>query len=105
MGQTPPSAPTKATVLLVDDQPIVRQGLVQLINATADLSVCAEASTGREALDLLESTNPDVAIVDISLEDRNGVELIKDMVARRPGLACLAMSMYDEAMYALRVLR
>ncbi|WP_428938719.1 response regulator transcription factor [Fontivita pretiosa] len=92
-------------VLLVDDHPIVRQGLAQLINAAGDLSVCGEASTASEALDLLNRTNPDVVIVDISLTDRNGVELIKDIVAQRPGLPCLALSMYDEAMYALRVLR
>jgi DNA-binding NarL/FixJ family response regulator len=95
----------KARVLLVDDHPIVRQGLAQLINASPDLAVCAEASTGREALDLVDSAKPDIVIVDISLEDRNGVELIKDIVARREGLACVALSMYDEAMYALRVLR
>ncbi|HEY7090881.1 MAG TPA: response regulator transcription factor [Tepidisphaeraceae bacterium] len=95
----------KAKVLLVDDHPIVRQGLAQLINAAPDMIVCAEASTGRETLDLIESSKPDVAIVDISLEDRNGVELIKDMISRRAGLPCLALSMYDEAMYALRVLR
>ncbi len=91
--------------MLVDDHPIVRQGLAQLINAAADLVICGEASTAREALDLLETCSPDVVIVDISLEDRNGVELIKDIVARRPGLPSLALSMYDEAMYAMRVLR
>jgi DNA-binding NarL/FixJ family response regulator len=107
MSQPGPASASekKANVLLVDDHPIVRQGLVQLINATGDLTVCGEASSGREALDLLRATAPDLAIVDISLEDRNGVELIKDMIAQRPGLACLAMSMYDETMYALRVLR
>ncbi|HWP39649.1 MAG TPA: response regulator transcription factor [Tepidisphaeraceae bacterium] len=93
------------SVLLVDDHPIVREGLAQLINACDDLNVCGEASTAAEALDLLSRANPDVVIVDISLTDRNGVELIKDIVAQRPGLPCLALSMYDEAMYALRVLR
>ena len=96
---------TRSNVLLVDDHPIVRQGLVQLINATDDLFVSAEASTGREAIDLIEGNPPHIAIVDISLEDRNGVELIKDIVARFPSVPCLALSMYDEAMYALRVLR
>ncbi len=95
----------RSRVLLVDDHPIVRQGLAQLINASNDLTVCAEASTAREAMDLLESNTPDIAIVDISLEDRNGVELIKDIVAKQPELPCLALSMYDEAMYAIRVLR
>jgi len=97
--------PTKSKVLLVDDHPIMRQGLTQLINAAADLVVCGEAATAREALDQLETLNPDVVIVDISLEDRNGVELIKDITARHPQLPCLALSMYDESMYALRVLR
>src|SRR5215471_10864514 len=97
--------PTKSKVLLVDDHPIMRQGLTQLINAAADLVVCGEAATAREALDQLETLNPDIVIVDISLEDRNGVELIKDITGRHPQLPCLALSMYDESMYALRVLR
>jgi DNA-binding NarL/FixJ family response regulator len=95
----------RAKVLLVDDHPIVRQGLAQLINAAADLIVCGEASTGREALDMIPKVKPDIAIIDISLEDRNGVELIKDILAHQPDLPCLALSMYDEAMYAMRVLR
>src|SRR5581483_2137597 len=92
-------------VLLVDDHPIVRQGLAQLINASGDLNVCGEASTAREALEMLDSSNADIIVVDISLEDRNGVELIKDIVAKNPQMPCLALSMYDETMYALRVLR
>jgi len=95
---------TKSKVLLVDDHPIVRQGLTQLINAATDLVVCGEASTAREALNLLETLNPDIVIVDISLEDRNGVELIKDIVGRNPQMPCMALSMYDESMYAMRVL-
>jgi DNA-binding NarL/FixJ family response regulator len=94
-----------ARVLLVDDHPIVRQGLAQLTNAAGDLLVCAEASSARQALELLETTPVDVAVIDIALEDRNGVELIKDIVARFPGVRCLALSMYDEAIYAMRVLR
>jgi len=62
---------TRSNVLLVDDHPIVRQGLVQLINATDDLFVSAEASTGREAMELIAAHPPAIAIVDISLEDRN----------------------------------
>jgi DNA-binding NarL/FixJ family response regulator len=100
---TPPE--TRSRILLVDDHPIVRQGLTQLINASGDLVVCGEASSAREALDALESCDPGIVVVDISLEDRNGVELIKDIVIKRPGLPCLALSMYDEAMYAMRVLR
>lgn len=101
---TPPAA-RKAGVLLVDDHPIVRQGLAQLINDEPDLAVCGEAGTAREALDAIERNKPDVAIIDISLEDRSGVELIKDIQSRWPDLPCLALSMYDESMYAVRVLR
>jgi DNA-binding NarL/FixJ family response regulator len=102
---SPPSSIPRFRVLLVDDHPIVRQGLTELINTTTDLCVCGEASTGREALSLVETTSPDIAVIDISLEDRNGVELIRDIVDLRPGLPCLVLSMYNETMYALRVLR
>ncbi len=95
----------KSTVLLIDDHPIVRQGLLQLINDEPDLVVVAEASTAREAMTIAEELNPDVAVVDISLEDRSGVELIKDFRAAHPRTVCLALSMYDESMYAMRVLR
>ena len=95
----------KTRVFLVDDHPIVRQGLGQLINAEHDLIVSGEASSAREALEMLIAPLPDVVIIDISLEDRNGVELIKDIIGRHAGLPCLALSMYDETMYAVRVLR
>jgi DNA-binding NarL/FixJ family response regulator len=95
----------KSRVFVVDDHPIVRRGLSHLINGEQDLIVSAEASSAREALEMLVSPLPDIVIVDISLEDRNGVELIKDIVTRHPGLPCLVLSMYDENMYALRVLR
>lgn len=101
----PRSDTGKYQILLIDDHPIVRQGLVQLINQEADMHVCAEASSAREAMELAESTRPDVAVVDISLEDRSGVELIKEFGQRFPKMLCLALSMYDESMYAVRVLR
>lgn len=100
---TPDAA--KHTVLLIDDHPIVRQGLIQLINQEPDLIVSGEASTAREALEFVARSTPEVAIVDISLEDRSGVELIKDFRQRFPTVLCLALSMYDESMYAVRVLR
>jgi DNA-binding NarL/FixJ family response regulator len=101
----PRPASGKYKVLLIDDHPIVRQGLVQLINQEVDMFVVAEASSAREAMEQAEATKPDVAIVDISLEDRSGVELIKDFGQRHPNMLCLALSMYDESMYAVRVLR
>ena len=95
----------KSGILLVDDHPIVREGLVQLINAEPDLVVCGEASTGRDAMNLIRSSDVDLALVDISLQDCSGVELIKDIVAVRATLPCFALSMYDEALYAMCVLR
>ena len=94
-----------ARVLLVDDHPIVREGLAALINAAGDLIVCGQASGGNEALSILAECDPDVAVVDISLADRNGVDLIRDCWQPSPQLPCLALSMYDESMYAMRVLR
>lgn len=95
----------RSRVLLVDDHPIVRQGLVALIDATGDLCACGEASSAAEALEAIERCDPDIVVIDISLGDRNGVELIKDIGARFPKLPTLALSMYDEAMYAMRVLK
>src|SRR5207248_8829100 len=95
----------KAKVLLVDDHPIVRQGLGQLINEEPDLSICAEAEDFQQALAALEDARPDVAIVDISLKDRSGIELIKEIRAKQPDLPILVLSMHDESLHAERVLR
>jgi DNA-binding NarL/FixJ family response regulator len=95
----------KKTIFIVDDHPIVREGLSRLINAEDDLIVCGEASSAAETLEKVGAPLPSALIVDISLSDRNGVELIKDITDRHPGLPCLALSMYDETMYAVRVLR
>jgi DNA-binding NarL/FixJ family response regulator len=95
----------KARVLLVDDHPIVRQGLGQLINEEPDLSIVAEAEDFPQALAALDEAHPDVAIVDISLKDRSGVELIKEIRARKPELPILVLSMHDESLHAERVLR
>ncbi len=96
---------TKAKVLLVDDHPIVRQGLGQLINEEPDLSICAEAEDFQQALTALDDAHPDVAIVDISLKDRSGIELIKEIRSRKPELPILVLSMHDESLHAERVLR
>jgi DNA-binding NarL/FixJ family response regulator len=93
------------SVLLIDDHPIVRQGLSQLINQEPDLHVSCEAASAREALEILAKETPDIAIVDIALEDRSGIELIKDLRNRNPNLPVLALSMHDEALYAERALR
>jgi DNA-binding NarL/FixJ family response regulator len=95
----------KARVLLVDDHPIVRQGLGQLINEEPDLAIVAEAEDFPQALAAVDASQPDVAIVDISLKDRSGIELIKEIRAKRPELPILVLSMHDESLHAERVLR
>jgi len=92
-------------IVLVDDHPIVRDGLAQLINRSGDLVVCAEAGDAGEALRLFEELRPDMAIVDISLKGVDGLELIKQARSRWPGLRVLALSMHSEELYAERVLR
>ncbi len=98
-------AKQRQRLLVVDDHPMMRQGLAQLINHEPDLTVCAEADTAKQALDLAVSGKPDLVLLDISLPDRSGLELIKDLQALNPHLPVLAVSMHDEALYAERVLR
>jgi DNA-binding NarL/FixJ family response regulator len=105
MTTIPESGTRKRSILLIDDHPIVRQGLAQLINQEPDLHVSSEAASAREALEMLEKEMPDIAIVDISLDDRSGIELIKDLRARNENLPVLVLSMHDEALYAERALR
>lgn len=95
----------KSKVLLVDDHPIIRQGLSQMINHEPDLAVCGEAESVREALEVIASTGPDIVIVDISLKGSSGIDLIKDIKVRHPKLPALVLSMHDESLYAERVLR
>lgn len=91
-------------VLLVDDHPIVRQGLRRLIEQEEDLSVCGEAETARDARTAIKELNPDVVIVDISLKQGDGIELVRDTRAHHPSLPLLVLSMHDEAIYAERML-
>ena len=92
-------------VLIVDDHPMMRQGLAQLIDNEPDLKVVAEADTGGQGLDIVVKEKLDLAVLDISLPDRNGLELIKDIRSVKPELPVLIISMHDEALYAERVLR
>lgn len=92
-------------IIIVDDHPIVRQGLENLINHESDLSVCGQAENAHQAMKAIKMLNPDMIIVDISLEEKNGLELIKDINAQYPRLPILALSMHDETLYAERVLR
>ena len=95
----------KARILVVDDHPIVREGLVRVIDQTPDLLVCGHAENIAQAVVLVDNSKPDLVIVDISLGGQNGIELIKDIKVRHPALPVLVHSMYDETMYAERCLR
>ena len=95
----------KLRVLIVDDHPIVRHGLRQLISQEPDLEVSGEAERPSEALKAIASLKPHVAIVDLSLREGSGLELIKDIKVRHPKLAVLVLSMHDESIYGERVLR
>ncbi len=92
-------------ILIVDDHPIVRQGITLLVNQEPDLMICGEADSASGALKIIEQTKPDVAIVDLSLNQSSGLELIKDLKIRYPQLQILVLSMRDESFYAERVLR
>jgi DNA-binding NarL/FixJ family response regulator len=92
-------------ILIVDDHPMMRKGLAQLIDNEPDLKVCAEADTAGQAIDLVVKQKFDLALLDISLPDKNGLELIKDIRALNPELPVLVVSMHDELIYAERVLR
>lgn len=95
----------KRKVLLVDDHPIVREGMALLINREADLEVCAAAEDSSAALDAIESHRPDLAIVDISLPGRDGLELLKTIRAKHSQMPVLILSMHGETTYAERALR
>lgn len=97
--------PAAKRVLIVDDHPMMRQGLAQLVDNEPDLKVCAEAETAGQALNVTTSQKLDLILLDISLPDKNGLELIKDILAQNPGLPILVVSMHDETIYAERVLR
>ena len=95
----------KSRVFVVDDHPIVRQGLALLINREDDLVVCGEAEDAHTAIQSVATTKPDILIVDISLNGPDGLDLLKDVRTRYPELPVLILSMHDESIYAERALR
>jgi DNA-binding NarL/FixJ family response regulator len=99
------TAPKKYRVYVVDDHPIVRQGLGLMINREADMVVCGEAEEAHSALQALTTLQPDVMIVDISLIGPDGIELVKAIRARNVSLPILMLSMHDESTYAERAIR
>ncbi len=95
----------KAKIIIVDDHPIVREGLADLINKEDDLVVCGEAEDAYQAMAVIRELEPDIAIVDISLQDTSGLELIKDIKVQYSSLPVLTLSMHEESLYAERALR
>ena len=102
---TPDQAPAKRRIFLVDDHPLVCEGLTIMINRQIDLVVCGEAGSAQEALQAIEALRPDAALVDLTLASGSGLELLKDLRACCPGTALVVLSMHDEATYAERALR
>ena len=97
--------PRKSKVFLVDDHPILRQGLSKLINDQPDLAVCGEAEGPHDALEGIGRTKPDLVLLDLSLAGGDGMELCKQLQERYQGLPALIISMHDESLYAERCLR
>jgi DNA-binding NarL/FixJ family response regulator len=95
---------TKIKVLLVDDHPLVREGLVNLINQQPDMEICGEAGNETQALEMIGRLRPDVAVVDLSLETGSGIELLKNIRMHHPGVQSVVLSMHDENLYAERAL-
>jgi DNA-binding NarL/FixJ family response regulator len=96
--------PAKQRVLIVDDHPIVRQGLKRMIESETDLTVCGEAENEAQARRAIRELNPDIVIVDLSLEQGDGLELVRDVHAHHPDVPMLVLSMHDETIYAERLL-
>ena len=97
--------PRKSRIFLIDDHPLVREGLANLINSQRDLIVCGEAEDSAGAITGIAKTRPDIALVDISLKNESGLELVKNLESQFPLVALIVLSMHDEALYAERALR
>lgn len=106
MATPQPPGKTPATrILLVDDHPMVRERLTEVISHEPDLTVCGEAEDRAGAMAAIAAGRPDLAIIDLALKNSNGLELIKDIHSRWPRLLMLVLSMHDESLYAERVMR
>ena len=99
-----PVAP-KHRIFVVDDHPLVREGLTNLVNGQDDLMVCGEAEDSAQAIAGITKTQPDIALIDISLKNESGLELVKNLQNQSPPVAVIVLSMHDEALYAERALR
>jgi DNA-binding NarL/FixJ family response regulator len=105
LAKAPVQTTSKRRIFLVDDHPVVRQGMAQLINHEADLTVVGEGDEAYQALRAIRDAKPDLALVDVSLKESDGIELLKELKAQMPDLPVLMLSMHDESMYAERALR
>lgn len=101
--QSDPPEPKR--IVIVDDHPLFRKGLKELIHSDGAFAVCGEAGNASEAMDAIRKLDPDLVIVDLSLPGANGIELIKNIRAEFSRLPILVLSMHDESLYALRALR
>lgn len=105
MGDSIKAKSQKVNIFIVDDHPLLRQGLAQLINQEDDMTSVGEAGDATEAIQAIEKVKPDLAIVDISLKGTSGIELTKNLLDKQPKLLVLVISMYDESVYLERALR
>ena len=99
------AAPATRRVLIVDDHPLTRRGMAELIGQQADLGVCGEAGDASQALAAVSALEPDLVLMDITLPDKHGLEVIKDLRTLQPRTPVLVVSMHDENLYAERALR
>ncbi|EKD42030.1 MAG: two component LuxR family transcriptional regulator, partial [uncultured bacterium] len=95
----------KTKIVIIDDHPLLRQGLAQMINQEADMIFAGEAGDATEAMQIIAKIKPDLVIADINLKGMSGIELTKNIIARDPKILVLIISMYDESLYVERVLR
>jgi DNA-binding NarL/FixJ family response regulator len=108
MAKRKPIAPKTAArkkILIVDDHPMMREGLRGVINREPDMMVCGEVENAHQAVDAVQKLAPDLALVDVTLPGKSGLELVKDLKAMHPRVVILALSMHDESLYAERMLR
>ncbi|MBI3880078.1 MAG: response regulator transcription factor [Verrucomicrobia bacterium] len=97
--------PRQTRIVLVDDHPLVRERLAQVIQEEPDLTICGEAADRHHALRVIADTKPDLAIVDLVLKNSHGLELIKDLATTHPKVAVLVVSLHEESLYAERAMR
>src|SRR5262249_9184666 len=99
------SSKTRHSILLVDDHPLTRHGMAQLLGQQPDFAICGEASNAEQALDGVRALHPELVLLAVTLPGKPGLELIKDLTALYPNVRILVVSMHDESLYAERALR